>query len=650
MLPTTFVLTLLRLGWSAQSARHLTTHDGTKIDLLAVAPKTVGFWVDQATLVWTDSSAHWGNSKGSAFSGKPSGLCSPRAASEGWSRWHRNVLVKLVSRGIWTQERLARLRGEDEDLLPTLPRRPGHNVPPLLRVPCPAHGERHACLDRRYARRQVLLQPHYREQFAHDIFPFPGSDSANRRLLERSCPVVVAQPTPRRAPRGAHFHRRLFIGQWCAAACWLGGVGDRRSGQPQGRGLRGGAERRAAGAIFARWRRLCGSNGRAVLDGPAHAAYRLRRYHRHSQRPKVQSLGGNTPPSACLEQASGFPRPGQGGQSSGACHNARRGGRAFHTPVQKRGTDLADLFAKKGAAIYKPPFRIAKTVVACASLALQAARWAAEAHVLLRLRGWDDTKAAAPRTKARPARARLKRKFKADAAAPTAGKARDWLAPHVPSAISQDSLDPRSFAGTACNWVTSSMLGVGPRNAASSSAPSVGLCSGNGPTRCAEAASSIQVGARLSFAKSEPDCFPIFGTQARLWSTCGDPRWTRRTRWWRMESCEAGLGRSVWGPTTPKRSRVAPQAAELLHWARGTGAAELEDLGRRRWDAAHDGFMAAFSPRLGAWVLATLEKQLSDEDLSKVALSCRFACDARAVRWASCSPRRPSFRWLRELG
>ena len=45
----TFVLTLLRLGWSAQSARHLTTHSGTKIDLMAVAPKTVGFWVDQAS-------------------------------------------------------------------------------------------------------------------------------------------------------------------------------------------------------------------------------------------------------------------------------------------------------------------------------------------------------------------------------------------------------------------------------------------------------------------------------------------------------------------------------------------------------------------------------------------------------------------------
>ena len=68
----TFVLTLLRLGWSAQSARHFTTHNGTKIDLLAVAPKTVGFWVDQASFMWSDSCAHWNTSKG-RFSGKPSG-------------------------------------------------------------------------------------------------------------------------------------------------------------------------------------------------------------------------------------------------------------------------------------------------------------------------------------------------------------------------------------------------------------------------------------------------------------------------------------------------------------------------------------------------------------------------------------------------
>ena len=74
-----FVLTLLRLGWSAQSARHLSTHDGTKVDLLGVAPQTVDFWVDQATLIWTDSSAHWrrgGGAQKAHSSGKPSDLCS----------------------------------------------------------------------------------------------------------------------------------------------------------------------------------------------------------------------------------------------------------------------------------------------------------------------------------------------------------------------------------------------------------------------------------------------------------------------------------------------------------------------------------------------------------------------------------------------
>ena len=60
-------------------------------------------------------------------------------------------------------------------------------------------------------------------------------------------------------------------------------------------------------------------------------------------------------------------------------------GRTSH--LCKNGNELADTFAKKGADTHKPAFRVAKTVVACASLAMQAARWAAEAHVLLRFRG-----------------------------------------------------------------------------------------------------------------------------------------------------------------------------------------------------------------------------------------------------------------------
>ena len=66
-LRTQRVLTLSRLGWSAQSAKHLTSHNGTKIDLQAVSPKTVGVWVDQASLLWSDSSAHWNQSKGPLF-------------------------------------------------------------------------------------------------------------------------------------------------------------------------------------------------------------------------------------------------------------------------------------------------------------------------------------------------------------------------------------------------------------------------------------------------------------------------------------------------------------------------------------------------------------------------------------------------------
>ena len=95
-------------------------------------------------------------------------------------------------------------------------------------------------------------------------------------------------------------------------------------------------------------------------------------------------------------------------------------GRTSH--LFKKGNDFADTFAKKGADTHKPAFRVAKTVVACASLAKQAARWAAEAHVLRRYRGWNDTRAAAPRSRVRPPRATLKHKRHKEIAAPTSGQ------------------------------------------------------------------------------------------------------------------------------------------------------------------------------------------------------------------------------------
>ena len=61
-----------------------------------------------------------------------------------------------------------------------------------------------------------------------------------------------------------------------------------------------------------------------------------------------------------------------------------------------------------------------------------------------------------------------------------------------------------------------------------------------------------------------------------------------------LESCEAGVGRTVLGPTTPKKARVAPQAAELLHWERDTAAAGNADMALQRWEDAHDSYLAAF--------------------------------------------------------
>ena len=44
------------------------------------------------------------------------------------------------------------------------------------------------------------------------------------------------------------------------------------------------------------------------------------------------------------------------------------------------------------------------------------------------------------------------------------------------------------------------------------------------------------------------------------WSTFVGPRWAT-VPVAHLESCEAGLGRTVMGPTTPKKQRAAPQAA-----------------------------------------------------------------------------------------
>ena len=63
------------------------------------------------------------------------------------------------------------------------------------------------------------------------------------------------------------------------------------------------------------------------------------------------------------------------------------------------------------------------------------------------------------------------------------------------------------------------------------------------------------------------------------------------------ESCEAGLGRTVMGPTTP----AAPQAALLAQWERIAEAATTEDLTLQRFDHGRPGLLAALGSTISWW-------------------------------------------------
>ena len=149
-------------------------------------------------------------------------------------------------------------------------------------------------------------------------------------------------------------------------------------------------------------------------------------------------------------------------------------------------------------------------------LAKQAARWAAEAHVMLRSRGWNDTQAAAPRPRVRPPRAKTKRKRREVAALPATGQASDWLS----------------------SWRTSQLRK---------------FRSGLSPNK-RYPGWTVEDVRRPSLAEAT-------------------------TLVVQLESCEAGLGRTVMRPTTFQKQRAA-----LEHWERNFGIAKTGDLALQRWD------------------------------------------------------------------
>ena len=292
----------------------------TPHDLLSVAPKTVGFWVDQASLLWSDSCAHWNQSKGPLFwEGHSSFLASWKVGHSGigtcsssWSREASGPRKGLRGSGA---------RNTAAASCATMDQAPCSTAATNAR-PC---RQKETCTSRR---RCARLHAQW--------VPNTGSS------LHTAFFLTLRHSAPRRAAGGAHFHGRLFVGQRCAATGWLGCGSGRRCGEPQGGGLRSGTERRFACTVRPRWRRLCSGHGGAVHIGSAHAQHRLRRHNRNSQWAKAQSLGSPGPPRTFLEQAPVFPRRGQGGQGQGSCDRVRRGG------VQKSKRPCRHLCQERG--------------------------------------------------------------------------------------------------------------------------------------------------------------------------------------------------------------------------------------------------------------------------------------------------------------
>ena len=234
-------------------------------------------------------------------------------------------------------------------------------------------------------------------------------------------------------------------------------------------------------------------------------------------------------------------------------------GRTSH--LCKKGNDLADTFAKKGqthtSLLFESPRHL-----------LPVLPWPSKRHVGRPKRTFCS--AAAPRSRVRPPRARVNRKEEKGTAAPAAGQVSDWLSPMFPSRFSQDShLDPRSFRGHSLQL--GRVFDAGGRaldNAIIFCAKCGAVYWERADALCRQC-SEFPGGRASQLRKLRSGLFP----NERY------PGWTvehvRRptldeaaTLVAQLESCEAGLGRTVMGPTTPKKQRVAPQAAVLTHWER----------------------------------------------------------------------------------
>ena len=493
----TFVLTLLRLGWSAQSARHLTTHDGTKIDLLAVAPET-------------------GGAPGGTFSG--------------------SQYREQFAHGIFTDPAAILPKGSPERACPVL----WHNRPPdgLL--------EGHIFTDGSSSGSSALRRAGWAVVAVDDVgrMGLCRATFCQGRLLEMA--RTMQQPwqgtplwIPSRCTSTAKVPSRQSMGH--SAKFWAPGAVEHTSGTgfwfPT---TRSGQSRSRATPRSATWRRsalpTC-SKGETTMQTPLP---RKEQTHR--------SLLFGSPRQSLL--VSPWPSKRRGGQQS------------------PRFAQVQGLERHQGC------------------------------------RSETTGKATASKTQAHEA-----------------GERCGGFRSGVRLAFSHRSLTLFARQSSRPSHVQRAQLAVGTsfRFWGRALDRAIIFCAECGPVfweradALCRSCSELPGGRTSQLRKLRSGLFPNKRYPGWTVEHVRRPTLDEATPLVaQVESCEAGLGRTVMGPTTPKTQRAAPQAAALAHWERAAEAAMNEDLALRLCDQGRPGLLAAFG--------------LNDQLVSKLAFKAGGSC------------------------
>ena len=385
--------------------------------------------------------------------------------------WCWNKLVKLVSRGIWTQDRLSRLQRWRDNFRQLCFEGPGTLF--HLCYECPAlrvEKDMRASQELRQAARS--LEPKYRKQFARR-FRVSLNNPASR-VASAFLTSLVEQPTSRRAPGGGTSSPMdLPRAQGLSGA--LGCGGRRRLGEPQVSGLRGSAAT------------CCSSKHRAT------GRTTQRRWLARSRWIRSRCTSITLVPSQSSEGRRARPWEPKGkGRMSGASQGQDHATEAdvpltfseMSSP-RKGLTHTSPFFALHEPLWLSPPWPSKLPLGGLGPCGAAVA--------------WLGQHAAAPRERARPPRTRTKR-TQTDALEMSATGSGLRLA------LANQSLAFLARQSTRTKLFQKHSLHLGRvfiQRGRTLDRPivfSAGQCTGGGPTRCDGAAANIQVGALLSTA------------------------------------------------------------------------------------------------------------------------------------------------------